>query len=156
MASAIVGAMYDPGARPAMTTLVRCLHGTPIVPFVNTNETDEERAHRLASVDNRVINPSSAKGPVLPVPTMRMVPIHEDVRRCLVSVLGNMALMEQQGMAPNVPRSVPGTPTALRELLQQAGVVAKVREALPTGAHPVHRGTYASVYARDALIAAMM
>ena len=75
--------------------------------------------------------------------------VHEDVRRCIVSTVANMALMEAQQVV-----ATDGSGTHTRRLIEAAKALEAVRRALPAGAHPVHQGTYSSPQARDALASA--
>ena len=127
MASAIVGAMFDDAAKDAVCTLLACL-------------CDEQ--------------PPADGGGGAGVPAVPRPRVHEDVRRCIVSTVANMALMEQAGLVPGVPKPAPGAPSALRRLLDAAKALVPVQQALPKGANPVHPGTYSSAAARDALAAA--
>ena len=64
--------------------------------------------------------------------------LREDVRRCIVSTVANMALQKQDA-------------AALRALLSEAKALGAVRDALPGGAKEVDPATFASDAARDAL-----
>jgi len=65
--------------------------------------------------------------------------LREDVRRCIVSTIANMALRRQADAA------------ALLALLAEAKALGAVRDALPGGAKEVDPATFASEAAREAL-----
>ena len=71
-------------------------------------------------------------------------PVHETVRRCIVSIVANLALFEET--------TTPGG-NVLAGMLAGAGpaVVEAVGAALPGGRCEVHPSTFASEAARDAL-----
>ena len=129
MASAIVGAMFDTAAQEPVVNLLACLCD----PVVNP----------LACLCDP---PAAGAAPGAAPGAQARPQVHEDVRRCIISTVANMALMEAQQLV-----ATDGSGTHTRRLIEAAKALEAVRRALPAGAHPVHQGTYSSPQARDAL-----
>ena len=111
MAAALVRAMFDDAAEGAVVALLGCL----------ADRKDDARQ-------------PAAQAQRAPPPR-----VHEDVRRCIISTVANMALQQRDGG------------DALRALLIKARALEPIRRALPDGGDEVHKGTYSSEQAKFAL-----
>merc|ERR1719163_1072832 len=127
--------MFDGAAKDAVVHLLGCLR-------------DEQPPAELGGGGGAGAGAGVSAAPAAPRPR-----VHEDVRRCIVSTVANMALMEQAGLVPGQPKPAAGAQSRLRWLLDEAKALVPVQQALPNGANPVHRGTFSSTAALDALAA---
>ena len=118
---------------------------------VDEEEEDSSTDYTTRSAIGNALFHADAQAPVVNVFKGLGKPrVHEHVRRCLVSLMANMAHMEAQQVV-----TTDGSGTHTRRLIEAAGAVDAVRQALPGGTHPVDKKTYACEEARDALVEAM-
>ena len=116
---------------------------------VDEEEEDSSTDYTMRSAIGNALFHADVEAPVVNVfKGLGKPQVHEHVRRCLVSLMANMAHMEAQQV-------VTTDGTATRRLIEAAEVQEAVRQALPKGTHPVDQNTYACEEARDALVEAM-